>query len=297
MKKTTLRRQVFCVSLLLFHLTAFASPCDTLNLNSLANVPYYESFDTGFGLWTVENTDNDAFTWQQSTFDMCRSAAMIYCNNYSNSNIGSTDKITQFFDFRNANNLQLSFEIAHAQYNTSYEDRLRIIVTDCDGVMYVVFDKSGADLATVPPQTSGFVPQNCEDWRTETLDFSAFDGEIVQITFENTSGHSNRLYIDEIVIEEYNPNACDTPTALLETDLTTNGVTLSWNAELGASAYSLAGKSLNGNWLFFDVPTNSKTFSDVLQANKTYQWGVRAVCNDGSTTSWSAVQSFTTPAF
>ena len=201
MKKTTLRQKIFCLGLLFLHLNLLASTCDTLNLANLSSVPYYESFDTDFGLWNVVNTDNDIFTWQQNTLDICRSGAMLYNDNYSNSNVGSTDKLTQFFDFRNTDNLQLSFELAHAQYNSSYSDRLRVTVTNCNGVMYVIFDKSGADLATVPPQTSGFIPQTCDDWRTETLDLSAFNGEIVEITFENTTGHSNHLYIDEIVIE------------------------------------------------------------------------------------------------
>ena len=274
--------------------TLSSSPCTSTDLPS---PDYYYNFENGLGNWTLVNVENDVITWTLNANDICHGTA-IYIDNYNNSTVGAIDRFEQYFDLSNSNSTQLQFDVAHARYSSNYNDELRVNVTDCNGEVTNVYVKVGADLATVPDITTDYIPQSCDDWRTEMIDLSAFDGQIIKISFGNVSGWSNHLYISNIGVFE--PAGCGAlaPEDLSSTIDTSDGlsVTLSWPEVIDAEAYQLAGKKVGGIVKTFPETTAlSRTFNGGIAYNSTYQWSVRVKC-DGAWTNYALPPaSFTTP--
>ena len=71
---------------------------------------------------------------------------------------------------------------------------------DCDGNLAVVYEKEGSTLATASATTSIFFPDNCNEWRHETVELSEFAGQTIELEFENDGGYGNQLFIDNINI-------------------------------------------------------------------------------------------------
>jgi hypothetical protein len=97
---------------------------------------------------------------------------------------------------------KLSFDVAYARYDASKFDRLKVYAISCDGSQQLIYDKAGSTLATAPDQTSFFTPIDCNQWRNESINLSAFAGKTVELVFENVGGWGNRLFLDNILIQE-----------------------------------------------------------------------------------------------
>lgn len=96
----------------------------------------------------------------------------------------------------------LSFDYAYTSYLGSQE-RLQVQVsTDC-GVTYAdVYNKVGADLRTAPEvndgAAGGFFKPGANDWVTENIDLSTYEGQEVLIRMFLTSAWGDMLYLDNI---------------------------------------------------------------------------------------------------
>jgi hypothetical protein len=89
------------------------------------------------------------------------------------------------------------------------------------------------------------------------------------------------------------PPACNAPTGLLTSSLTSSGVTLSWTAVTGASSYNVQYKtSAATTWTTVNSTTASRTLTG-LAANTTYNWQVQTVCI-GANSSYAVGTNFTT---
>lgn len=101
-------------------------------------------------------------------------------------------------DFSNTTNGYLKFDRSNARYQGS-NDRLQVLASpDCGITWTVVYDKSGADLATRPDQNAFFLPP-VNGWVTDSVSLSAFDGTPeLNIQFKAISGYGNSLYLDNI---------------------------------------------------------------------------------------------------
>lgn len=159
-----------------------------------------EKFVTNLSNWINENLNNDAVAWTTLSTTCHANAAMI--NNLTIDNTGRIDRLRRIIDMTNMDVATLTFDVAYARYNATRSDRLRVWVIACDGTQQLVYDKAGSDLATVPDQTSLFTPTTCNQWRKDTVSLSAFAGRAVQIVFEDVGGNGNRLFLDNILVEE-----------------------------------------------------------------------------------------------
>lgn len=90
---------------------------------------------------------------------------------------------------------------------------------------------------------------------------------------------------------------CSIPGNRQSTNITQNGLVVSWNAVSGAANYHLQTRlAPNGQW--FD--TNPSTFTSTsvtvsgLNPNTAYQWRVKTNCSNGVSSNWSSPSSFTT---
>lgn len=175
---------------------------EVINLVGLSP-PYQQNFEMGND-WNIA-IGTDPTNWMIQNGDVCNGTVMAV-DNFGVNNTGTADQFSLTFDLSNQTNSQLNFDVAYAQYNDNYFDALEIWVSGCTLNSASVFYQSGSVLATAPDNAEAFVPQSCADWKTETIDLSAFDGQVITLTFENQSNWGNWMYIDNI---EMNTNCSE----------------------------------------------------------------------------------------
>ncbi|MDQ3016469.1 MAG: fibronectin type III domain-containing protein, partial [Bacteroidota bacterium] len=90
--------------------------------------------------------------------------------------------------------------------------------------------------------------------------------------------------------------SCSTPTWPTTSNITQSSATLSWDPVSGAQNYSVQIRLQNGTW--YDVSGgpfyNTSVTVNNLNSNTTYQWRVRANCNNWQYSNWTAGTTFTT---
>lgn len=188
------------VSLTVTNAVGTATSTQTIvSYNLTGNTPFVENFEGGIGdTWQINNLNEDNYTWELAQDIDCADNALAV-NNFDNSATGNRDRLTAVFDLSGLSNCTLSFRVAYAPYSNTYFDRLQVNIQTCGGSPQLLYDKSGTTLATAPATGDAtFVPNGCSQWRTETIDLSAFDGQTVQISLENINGYGNYLYLDDI---------------------------------------------------------------------------------------------------
>ncbi|MBK5212682.1 MAG: S8 family serine peptidase [Flavobacteriaceae bacterium] len=153
--------------------------------------------------WNVLNPDNQD-TWVERTNVTGSSGTptvTAYLDNFAYNAAGEEDSLeTLFVDLTSASSAQLDFDLAKAQYSTSYSDAFRVDVSiDCGATFTQIYYKEGLDLSTVSGyQTSNWTPNSAADWRTENIDLAPYLGENVQFHFVNINGYGNSTFIDNI---------------------------------------------------------------------------------------------------
>ena len=167
---------------------------------------YAEPFDVN-GLppagWNIINPDNDD-TWQErSNVTGSDGAPTVtgYIDNFSYNGQGDEDVLeTLYIDLTYATSAQLDFDLAKAQYSTTFTDAFRVDVSiDCGATFTQIYYKEGLDLSTVSGYiTTLWTPNSASDWRTETVDLAPYLGENVQFRFVNINGYGNSTFIDNI---------------------------------------------------------------------------------------------------
>jgi PKD repeat protein len=176
-------------------------------------LPYTEDFEGTFAPdgWTVTN-GGQATTWEQNASITGRSGTntkAAFINHYSySSGIGDEDILTlPPITLSGVSNPELAFYLAYTRFSDQYSERLRVLVsTDCGSTFpNVVYNKSGKNadgnsLSTVNRDgiESPFVPSAAGNWRKETINLNAFNGQTVVIRFVSTNGYGNNLYIDDV---------------------------------------------------------------------------------------------------
>jgi PKD repeat protein len=110
--------------------------------------------------------------------------------------------LTPILSLAGGKETRLSFDVAYAPFSGSYSDSLGIfIAAGCSQTFQCIYFKGGKTLSTAPATEDAFVPRP-DQWRTERIDLSAYDGQpLVQIAIVNFSGHGNDLYLDNLRIE------------------------------------------------------------------------------------------------
>lgn len=103
-------------------------------------------------------------------------------------------------DLSNSINSKLSLDRAYAQYSSNTDDRLIVRVSvDCGVNWTAVYDKQGSQLATAPIHSNSRFYPTANEWVTDTIDISAYDGmDEILISFEGVSAYGNSLYIDNV---------------------------------------------------------------------------------------------------
>jgi len=216
---------------------------------------FIEPFDTN-GLppagWAIENADTDD-TWEERAGVIGSdgtSTTVAYLNNFNYNAAGEEDGIrTEIFDLTNAENVVLNFDLAKAQYSTTLFDGLRVEVSiDCGETYTEIYNKTNLDLSTLSGYTTSiWSPTSADDWRTEEIDLTAYEGEIAQFRFINVNGYGNSTFIDNIALNAgvlgvrdselgtitMYPNPAETKITIQMSNVLTNTRSLRLNNSLG----------------------------------------------------------------
>lgn len=179
---------------------------DTLTLNNIVSIgagiePYFEQFDEALitSNWIVENPNSDNAEWVHYEQELCYEGA-IFIDNFNNDTRNTSDFFRASFDLSELSDVALRFDVAYAPYDADFFDELKVNVIDCEGNKTTVFTKAGTELATSLATTALFTPAGCGEWRQESIELSAFEGQQITVEFENAGGYGNALYIDNVDI-------------------------------------------------------------------------------------------------
>jgi len=198
--------------------------------------------------WTLQNNNASPTSWARSaTVGVAPTANnSMWFNNYAYNDADDDVMKIKPLIFTGYTSAQLQFSVAYAPYDASNFDGLEVLVsTNCGGSFTTVYSKSNTTLATAAATTAAFVPTAAQ-WRTETVDLSAYVGQPnVIIGFKNLSGYGNNIYVDNINITGVAGSAVASFTAapatvctgqtVTVTDASTNATSWSWNFGAGAT--------------------------------------------------------------
>jgi len=113
------------------------------------------------------------------------------------------DLVFAKIDFSASTGNEISYSYAHAQSTGFDNNRLQVYVsTDCGATWNMEKQLMGSALATTNPVAAGNFYPTANDWATDIVDLSAYDGNSeVMISFKGVCAGGNNLYIDDIVIQ------------------------------------------------------------------------------------------------
>ncbi len=113
------------------------------------------------------------------------------------------DLVFAKLDFSASTGNGISYSYAHALQTGFENDRLQVLVsTDCGSTWVLESQLIGNALSTTGLVSGGSFYPTANDWATDTVDLSAYDGNAdVMIAFKGICAGGNNLYIDDITIE------------------------------------------------------------------------------------------------
>ncbi len=166
-------------------------------------VPFLETFNSVPSSWTILNPDQNR-TWELASAPAgaANTAMKMDFFNYED-HTGEIDLLlTPVFDLTSAPAALLKFDVSHARFQSSNDGLKVILLEDCNTDISqgtVVYDKSGASLATVSSTSAVFTPAGAGDWRNEGVDLSLYAGQDhLQLAFVGYNDWGNNLYVDNI---------------------------------------------------------------------------------------------------
>ena len=175
---------------------------DVLIPQSIA-IPFLETFATLPAAWTITNPDQ-FITWQLASTPPNGSNKAIKMEFYNyEDNLGEIDLlITPVINLTSAPAALLKFDVAYARYLSSNDGLKVVLLDECNTDLsqgIVVYEKSGASLATTTSISADFTPSTSGDWRNEAIDLSAYIGQNnLQLAFVGINDYGNNLYLDNI---------------------------------------------------------------------------------------------------
>jgi len=178
-------------------LTGFSN-ASLFSADSIAEEFESASFPLNWGVGNPE--DND--TWHHAGFGGFGNSGKSISLNWYDLPAGEADDLyAPTLDLSDADSVHLKFDVAYARYDASSPDTLEVRVSaDCGISWQTFYSKTSTGLATAPDTTEAFLPTAAQ-WKTETVDLSAFAGEPeALVQFHGISGYGNNIYLDNISI-------------------------------------------------------------------------------------------------
>jgi hypothetical protein len=155
--------------------------------------------------WAVISADDPSNTWKRSvsipgSIGITTNAARM--DNFVFNANGSRDFLTTpLIDLSSVANAELTFDRAYAPRFARRDSLIILVSSDC-GLNYfpVGYAKGYAELATAPTRSTSFTPSGETQWKADTVDISAYQGDKILIRFVSVSRFGNVLYVDNIKV-------------------------------------------------------------------------------------------------
>lgn len=202
----------------------------TLVNTAVSSFPYCQDIEnSSFGNWQVVNPENN-ITFIPFTLTNCTSngSKVIQFPSWGTGlwNSTNTDDLIATFNLTNATSASLVFDVAYKGSYTNFGTILNVSAATGCGTNYTsIYNKSGSTLATVAGYevNTSWQPANCSEWRTETINLSAYLGSVVTLRIRVSADPSNpymgsynygqNLYLDDICVNAIVGNPCSSFTA------------------------------------------------------------------------------------
>lgn len=299
-----------------FRVRAICSAVDTsewsnifqeATLCSAVPIPFFEDFSNAtfpprcWELMSGDLTTNSATTttggWGRFADNYGLTAPHAKFNIYSTNRRYSL--ITPEIDLSNTPGAELTFDLALTDYNNAdtietdkntYDDKFMVVISTDGGATW-----SQANATIWSDDTNVSADYSFRGIRASgeqvTINLSQYYGDTIKIAFygESTvSGGDNDLHIDNILVQ----SACPAPVI---TDVTPDATTatIAWSAS--ATDFQVAYKEATASeWSAEENVTNATTYTfSGLLPETSYQFRVRAMCNEGEYSAWTT-GTFTT---
>lgn len=178
---------------------------ELLNIKS-TSLPLFESFESNTfppTNWAISNPDNN-ITWEQSTAAGYVGTKSLVFKNFESTNLN--DQHDEFVSPRfKCKSSSLSFYYAYKKYSstvTPYDTLTVSISTDCGKTKTELFKKGGDNLVVKSPSftTIFYVPSSKTEWKKVKISLAAYEGQDVNLYFDNKTQFENNLYIDSIFV-------------------------------------------------------------------------------------------------
>lgn len=185
-------------------------------IQDTVTAPLFQSFEQAAfppaGWWL--NASNQTYSWMPNMLGATDGAQSAWMRNYVFSGSGARDELyTAPVSTGNTDSIFMRFDLAYGGVSIpanpgQSSDTLEILLTqDCGQTFTSVYKKWGTELQTekrLPSysvqDTIGFLPLSKGDWRTDSINLSAFQNpkRKMQLVFRNINSNGNNLFIDNI---------------------------------------------------------------------------------------------------
>lgn len=238
-----------------------------------SDLPYFEGFEGDISCWDQENISGNIMWEADGLYSYYGATAYEGAEYYGlNGYDAETRLISPVFNLAGIDNVTL--KLAHIQpaYDDYYQDNLTI-----------EYRLS----STGEWQTLATYTEDITEWQSVSFDI-ANPGATFQFAFRATLDDGYGVGIDSVSLStESTPQpTCDVPTALAAGNVTASSAVISWTGSAAQYEVEFNGQSST-------VTTNSYNATGLTAATD-YAVRVRALCDGGLTSEWSAAVSFTT---
>ncbi|AXT18521.1 T9SS C-terminal target domain-containing protein [Flavobacteriaceae bacterium AU392] len=229
---------------------------------SVSVFPYSESFEGGLGLWTQSAADDIDWTQRSGstpsvtsgpTGPLSASVGSQYLYTESSGNgVGFPNMQailnSPCFDLSGRQNAQFTFD--YHMFGATMGDLVIEISTD-NGTTYSAISNTAIATNGVNPGANPISGQqqvtNGEAWRTQVIDLSQYDGQMIRLRISGTTANSfsSDIAIDNINLTISAPADTESPSApesLVSSNTTFNSTDLSWGAStdnVGVTGYDV----------------------------------------------------------
>ncbi|MBS1765192.1 MAG: T9SS type A sorting domain-containing protein [Bacteroidetes bacterium] len=188
-------------------------------------LPYSENFENKrfpSDSWKINNQDNNG-TWMRTRLAASVDNASLWI--YDTSTASIDDIQLEPLDLTTLTEPILAFDIAYL-YDASLSSghTLKVLAsTDCGATYTEVYSRSNESLATATGSAGTLFIPSAGQWRKDSINLKNFASyKSVILKFENISGNSNSLYIDNLQVDRLAaiyPNASDINVSILQNPL------------------------------------------------------------------------------
>jgi hypothetical protein len=154
-------------------------------------------------------SQTNSFSWQLATnaggYQTSSKSAIF--NNFSIDTQGAWADMRLGMNLAQALQPKLVFDYAYAPYGGQYMDTLQVLVsTDCGLTFSQLWNRGGDSLATAPPKSDAIFVPDATQWRTDTVDLSAFIGQPnVMLAIRNVGKWGQAIYVDNLNLQDSTP--------------------------------------------------------------------------------------------